>query len=156
MAIRIGNGSSVTGHELSVDGEVDAGRKAVVVFVDDEFPIVDAAKICMADTVELHTALNGSSALALIESGVCPDVLVCDYRMPQLDGLELVKRARGMLQHDVPAVIVTGDTAARETIEAAGLVRCRMLRKPFCIKELMRLIRIESRYGARRAPGSLA
>jgi CheY-like chemotaxis protein len=63
------------------------------------------------------------------------DVLVTDYRMPQLSGLELAQRVR-MLRPDVPVILVTG--------HAEGLPRSgnpagihTVMYKPFRISELI-------------------
>lgn len=44
--------------------------------------------------VEIFTALNGQQALAIVDEGV--DVLIVDYLMPDMTGLELIERLRAL------------------------------------------------------------
>jgi two-component system CheB/CheR fusion protein len=113
--------------------------RVTVVIVDDDIPIIQAYKLCFEHLVDLHTAYDGQSALDLIESGIRPDVLVCDYRLPDINGVEVVRRARRIMGDNVPAIIASGDTSA-QTIEEAGLAHCEMLKKPYTPDALVKLI----------------
>jgi CheY-like chemotaxis protein len=113
--------------------------RVTVIDDDDDFPVIQAFKLCFEHMVDLHTAYDGQSVLDLIESGVRPDVLVCDYRLPDINGVDVVQRARRIMGHDVPAIIASGDTSA-QTIEEAGLAHCEMLKKPYTPDALVKLI----------------
>lgn len=66
-----------------------------------------------------------------------PDLLLLDYRMPQLDGLEFARRFRHPLVHrDVPIVLVTvvGDEPIRQAALDAGVID--FLVKPVRPREL--------------------
>ena len=66
-----------------------------------------------------------------------PDLLLLDYRMPQLDGLELARRFRRPLAHrDVPIVLVTvvGDEPIRQAALEVGVID--FLVKPIRPREL--------------------
>jgi DNA-binding NtrC family response regulator len=103
---------------------------AMILVVDDEFDLAESCarllrrrgyRVVMADSFAA-----GRAALAASP----PAVLVSDVRLPDGDGLDLV-RAAGALEPPVPSVVVSGylsdasHTAARE----AGAVAC--LPKPF-------------------------
>jgi two-component system response regulator RpfG len=66
-----------------------------------------------------------------------PDLLLLDYRMPELDGLEFARRFRTALVHrDVPIVLVTvvGDEPVRQAALDAGVID--FLVKPIRPREL--------------------
>ena len=59
-----------------------------------------------------------------------PDVLVCDYRLPQgMTAIHVIKRMRELWGADLPAVVLTGDTASEtlHEIHASGAI---LLHKP--------------------------
>ncbi|MFH2135648.1 MAG: hybrid sensor histidine kinase/response regulator [Pseudomonadota bacterium] len=59
-----------------------------------------------------------------------PDVLVCDYRLPQgLTAIDVIRRMRELWGADLPAVVLTGDTAS-ETLHAIHASGAILLHKP--------------------------
>jgi CheY-like chemotaxis protein len=77
-------------------------------------------------------AANGTEALTALQT-VRPDLLVCDYAMPDMTGAEVISEARKLLG-DIPVILATGyaDMAAVERL--AG--KPKILRKPFDIAQL--------------------
>jgi serine phosphatase RsbU (regulator of sigma subunit) len=65
-------------------------------------------------------ATSGEEGLALV-SGVMPDAVVVDYRMPVMDGFELTRRIKSdpVLQ-TIPVLMLTGADAARTVVEGLG------------------------------------
>ncbi len=50
-----------------------------------------------------------------------PDILVCDYRLPQgLTALHVLKLARGIWGAEIPALVLTGDTEPQTLLEIQG------------------------------------
>ena len=113
--------------------------KITVLVVDDDIPVIEAFKLCFEHLVDIHMSYDGQSALDLIESGLRPDVLVCDYRLPDINGVDVVQRARLIMGDEVPAIIASGDTSA-QTINEAALAHCEMLRKPYTPDALVELV----------------
>ncbi len=115
-------------------------HEPVVLFVDDDPAIIDATTMLLGVSgFEVHSALNGEEALAHIERGIRPDVVVSDYRLPGYNGVEVVRRIRESTVADLPTVIMTGDTSARE-IDAANLSNCTVLHKPVDTGQLISLL----------------
>ena len=83
-------------------------------------------------------AENGVEALALLDAGERFDVLITDYAMPGMNGVELIGKARG-LQPGLPAVIITG-YANLATTEALTK-RTILLHKPFTREQLTEALR---------------
>ena len=68
-------------------------RKPRILFVDDEVRLLRTLlRICKQD-YDVHTADNGATALEIIENQDI-DVLVSDQRMPEMAGIEVLRRAK--------------------------------------------------------------
>ncbi|MDO8312121.1 MAG: hybrid sensor histidine kinase/response regulator [Sideroxyarcus sp.] len=59
-----------------------------------------------------------------------PDLLVCDYRLPRgMTGTQIIRRMRELWGNNVPALVLTGDTAA-ETLHEIHASGAMLLHKP--------------------------
>jgi CheY-like chemotaxis protein len=69
-------------------------------------------------------ATDGAEAIAVVESAD-PDVVVVDYKMPDMDGLETARRIRE-LRPDQPLILHTAyiDDVIQQEAEAAGISLC--------------------------------
>ncbi len=69
-------------------------QKKVILLVDDEESILSAIRRELADEpYEMLTATSGQEALEImVEHNV--SVLIADFRMPEMDGMELLKVAK--------------------------------------------------------------
>ncbi|TML57894.1 MAG: response regulator [Actinobacteria bacterium] len=69
-------------------------------------------------------ATDGAEAIAVVESAD-PDVVVVDYKMPDMDGLETARRIRD-LRPDQPLILHTAyiDDVIQQEAEAAGISLC--------------------------------
>lgn len=115
-------------------------RHPVVLFVEDDPAVIDATTMLFdASGVSVHTATDGRSAVEQVAAGLVPDLLVCDYRLPGITGVDVIRQTREIVGREVPAVVMTGDTSARE-IEAAQLQNCTILHKPVDTDRLLQLV----------------
>ncbi|MBI4151180.1 response regulator [Candidatus Woesearchaeota archaeon] len=77
-----------------------------ILCVDDNAQLRGLYASVLGQDYHVETAPDGPSALALLERKK-PDLLLTDYRMPGMDGLELVGKARA--QHpDLACIIMSG------------------------------------------------
>jgi signal transduction histidine kinase/CheY-like chemotaxis protein len=92
-----------------------------VLVVDDEAPIRQALEeLLRAWGCECVTAADGDAALALLAGWAhVPGAILCDYRLAQGNGIDVVARLREALGVRVPALIVTGDISAERLIAIA-------------------------------------
>ena len=89
-------------------------------------------QIGIADT---HAAPNGAAACKMIETGeIQPTLIIADFQMPEMNGLELLKRVRtgtvANLPHDVVFVILTGFLELNRSVSAVRLGADGLISKP--------------------------
>ena len=112
------------------------GKKVLV--VDDEIHIVHVVAIKLRNNgYEVLTASNGAEAyeLACAEN---PDIIVTDFQMPVMSGIELVQKLReNGPTKDTPVVMLTARSFAisKEQQESMKISAC--LSKPFSPRELL-------------------
>jgi serine/threonine-protein kinase len=83
-----------------------AGSKARILFVDDEERIVTALRSIFRTHYHVFTATNGPEALEFVRKFE-PHVVVSDQRMPEMTGVELLRRVKGMAPNTV-RMLLTG------------------------------------------------
>ncbi len=114
-------------------------RKVLV--ADDEIHIVHVVTIKLRNNgYEVISAENGDDAFRL----ACeekPDIIVTDYQMPGMTGVELVRKLRqNESTKDMPVILLTARGFAVEDKEMNELGISELLSKPFSPKELLRSI----------------
>lgn len=83
---------------------------------------------------------NGEDAFDLIEKGGI-DLLLLDWNMPRLNGLELVQKLRSMDEYQkLPIIMITSEAAKYNVIEAVKAGVNDYLIKPIQDKDLMKKI----------------
>ena len=106
---------------------------------DDDRPQRDM----LADSLEMDgysvlRAADGLEALAALKSDSV-DLLLCDLRMPGLDGLELLAEAR-RLNPLLPAIVTTAYGSVETAVEAMQLGAANFLTKPVDLTALRVLV----------------
>jgi len=116
-----------------------ADKKVLV--VDDEIHIVHVVAIKLRNNgYEVIPAENGADAFELARKEK-PDIIVTDFQMPVMTGLELVKKLRrNEATKDIPVIMLTARGFAVEDEQKEDLQISRFLSKPFSPKELLRSI----------------
>lgn len=111
----------------------------LILLCDDELPILRAVEFKLRKVgFSVKLAQNGEVAWAVIQEAA-PDLIVSDYQMPILDGLELAKRVREnpATQH-IPFILLTGKGFELDQEDLrARLGITRVLSKPFSPRELV-------------------
>ena len=117
-------------------------RRHRILVVDDE-PLVTLliAEALALEGHEVDTAKNGREALEKV-SACAYDAILSDLRMPELDGVglyrELDQRNPGLLRR---IAFVSGTTQPVEYASFLEETGVPVLRKPFAIDDLQRLVR---------------
>ncbi|MEA3136616.1 MAG: adenylate cyclase [Thermoplasmata archaeon] len=105
--------------------------KPRVLVVDDEADILAAMAAFLKDAlgVEVVAADSGAAGLEVMAQGPV-DLIVSDYRMPGMDGLQFLKRA-SELQPDAPRILLTAFPDMQLAINALNHARIsRFITKP--------------------------
>jgi len=112
-------------------------RKKVLI-VDDEIHIVYVVTIKLRNNdYDVISAENGAEAFELACSEK-PDIIVTDFQMPVMSGLELVEKIRQCDQtKDIPVIMLTARSFAIEDRQKEDLQISQCLSKPFSPKELL-------------------
>ena len=121
--------------------QVERGSTAVLLVEDEAARAEAVAQALAEDGFLVDHAEDGQAALERVRSRRY-DLVICDLRMPRLDGRTFYRAVVGML----PAlsrrvVFVTGDVIAADAeafLEESG---CRWLRKPYRLADLLRVAR---------------
>ena len=92
------------------------------------------------DPMEAH---SGKEALSKISS-YCPDVVILDLGLPDMDGLEILRELRTW--SSLPVVVVSARTHERDKVEALDLGADAYLTKPFGTDELLARVRTAIRH----------
>jgi len=112
-----------------------------ILVADDEIHIIHVVAIKLRNNgYEVVSANNGAEAYELV--GVeKPDIIVTDYQMPLMTGIELIQKLRESEEtRDLPVILLTARSFAvsQEQQQELGVARC--LSKPFSPKELLKTI----------------
>ena len=88
--------------------------RGLILVVDDEAAIQQAMQSLLSSWG--HDVIVAGSCAGMLERiatcSVRPDLIVCDYRLRDgEDGIAVVERLRSEYNEDIPAVLITGDTA---------------------------------------------
>lgn len=114
-----------------------------VMVVDDEPDVRLIARMVLhADGFEVLEFDSGEAALAELDAGHLPDVLLLDIRMPGIDGWEVLRRLRAdPASADMPVVVFTADLGARSEAAAHLEPGQALLTKPFHADDLLTVVR---------------
>lgn len=94
---------------------------------------------CGYDPIEIRTALDGEQALDVIEQFV-PDLIITDWHMPKVSGLELVQALRQLGHKKVRVGFVTTEKNPDLLDQAISSGALFILHKPFDDKELAEVV----------------
>jgi diguanylate cyclase (GGDEF)-like protein len=109
--------------------EAGGGRRTLLLVDDDPATLTALARLVSAEGYEVLTTVNAREALDLLAVHDI-GVIVADYRMPDMDGNELLKRARSLYPHTA-RIMLSGHSDMKSLIKAvnAGAIHT-FLEKP--------------------------
>lgn len=124
------------GRYVSARPAGSAPARARVLVVDDEETIRNllSKTLALAD-YEVDVVADGRMAIDRMRV-IHYDLLITDLRMPELDGLSVIREAR-RLKADLPVLIVTGYSTEASAIEAINLGVQGYLTKPFRVPRVL-------------------
>ena len=116
---------------------------SVVLVVDDEPHLVRTLAINLrARDYEVETAQDGRSALQAFHERE-PDLIVLDLGLPDLDGVEVLRRVREV--SEVPVIVLSARSESVDKVEALDVGADDYVTKPFGMEELLARVRVALR-----------
>jgi two-component system KDP operon response regulator KdpE len=116
----------------------------VVLVIEDEAPIRRFLKAALeAEGFKLLEATTGAQAIAMAASHN-PDLILLDLGLPDIDGLEVIKRVREWSQ--TPIIVISARGKDTEKVEGLDAGADDYLSKPFSVEELSARMRVAIRH----------
>ncbi len=126
-------------------------NKIKIMIIEDE----DAISNFVATTLKANTyaplvAKTASEALSMIPSH-CPDLILLDLGLPDMDGIEILKKVREW--SSTPVIVVSARGEESDKVEALDLGADDYIAKPFGTSELLARIRTALRHIIKNTSG---
>ena len=118
-------------------------NKPLIGVVDDDAP----ERNLITTTLKAHdyrflTAANGESAI-LEASSHNPEIMLLDLGLPDIDGVEVIRRVRSWSQ--MPIIVISARSEDADKIDALDAGADDYLTKPFSVEELLARLRVTQR-----------
>ena len=119
-------------------------HKFTVLIVEDEKSISDfTSRTLVSHGYRVSCASTGKEALSLASS-LCPDIILLDLGLPDLDGMEIIQTIRTW--SGTPIIVVSARTLEDDKVQALDAGADDYLTKPFGVSELLARIRTSLRH----------
>jgi signal transduction histidine kinase/CheY-like chemotaxis protein len=127
---------AASAEDLETGPPIQALRSAEILLVDDEELVrIGTAEMLTDVGYKVIEATSGAEALRLLRSGNAPALLITDYLMPGMNGVELIEHARD-LAPSMKVMLITGYSTIAEG-PGASVPR---LAKPFRQNDLAKMV----------------
>ena len=118
-------------------------KTMTVLVVEDDMPI----RNLISTTLKTHeykflTAKDGNDAI-MQASSHNPDVVLLDLGLPDIDGIEVIKKIRSW--SNMPIIVISARSEDTDKIEALDCGADDYLTKPFSVEELLARLRVTQR-----------
>ena len=118
-------------------------RDRVLVVEDDKSIRNFFRTVLEANNYDVLMANTGTEAYSLVTSQ-CPDVVILDLGLPDMDGTKILKNIREWSA--MPVIVVSARTHERDKVEALDMGADDYITKPFGTSELLARIRTAIRH----------
>jgi len=128
-----------------------------ILIIDDEESLLTTLEMLFSrEGYKVETACGGGEGLARLSEGSPPDLLISDVKMPDVNGIQVLRAAKKM-DPCLPVVLITAHADLQVAIEACNEGAYHFLEKPFKNKHLLEICRealefgrADRRYSARK------
>lgn len=118
-------------------------NKSLILVVEDDASVRNLITTTLrAHDYKYLTAQNGSSAI-LEASSHNPDIILLDLGLPDMDGVEIIKKIRTW--STVPIIVISARSEDTDKIDALDAGADDYLTKPFSVEELLARLRVTQR-----------
>lgn len=117
-------------------------KKEKILTVDDDPDILDVLDLTLSEFYEVFQANNGEEGLKALKQKI-PDLIVCDYMMPIMNGREFCKALKkDILLRHIPVIMLTGKGEVKDRIDGIEAGVDDYMVKPFAPDELLARIKM--------------
>ena len=132
-------------------------NKPQILFVEDDTAVGNLiATTLETQNYQFHRAKNGRQAV--LDALSCrPDVMLLDLGLPDLDGIDIIKKIRSW--SNMPIIVVSARSDDRDKVAALDAGADDYLTKPFSVDELLARLRValrRVRYDSQKTSGEAA
>jgi len=118
-------------------------NKPLILVVEDDLAISNLISTTLeTQAYQYHTAKTGTGAL-LDAVSYNPEVIILDLGLPDMDGVEIIKKIRGW--SNLPIIVVSARSEDRDKVGALDAGADDYLVKPFSVDELLARVRVALR-----------
>jgi CheY-like chemotaxis protein len=114
--------------------------KPNVLIVDDEEIICEGLSRLLSDAYTTHRALSGGEAIDIVRENQDIDVVLCDIKLPDMDGNEVIEKIR-FDNDDIKIIVMTAAASPDKVCDAMKKGANSYMRKPFAVNELEMIIK---------------
>ena len=125
-------------------------REKILVIEDEKSISHFISTVLNNNGYEAMQARSGSEALSMISSH-CPDLIILDLGLPDMDGMDILRQLRTW--SSLPVVVVSARSHERDKVQALDMGADDYLTKPFGTDELLARVRTAIRH-TRTASGN--
>jgi PAS domain S-box-containing protein len=126
---------------LPIDQSVQLNLQPAILCVDDEESVLKALRFYFDELrdISLQVSRTPEAVMTYLENHPEVDIVLSDILMPGIDGWELLKKIKNRYPL-LPVILYSGDPFALRDKPAGTPDPDQFLKKPFDIRELMRII----------------
>ena len=116
---------------------------SIILIVDDSVTILMSMEAILArGGFTVTTAASGEDAMAKLQKGAKPALIITDIHMGQMNGIELIKKVRVMAGFQfIPILVVTTESQQSKRDEARAAKATGWLVKPVQPDALMKVVK---------------
>ena len=110
-----------------------------ILVVDDD-PKVCKALVDYFNTkgYRVHTLPDGRNAIKSVEE-IKPDLIILDMNLPQLPGIDVLKKIKG-IDEELPVIVITGHVSTERAIDSMKEGAYEFVTKPFPLEKLSLIV----------------
>jgi two-component system phosphate regulon response regulator PhoB len=119
-----------------------AATKPYALIVEDEAALVELIRYNLEkEGYEIEIAMDGEEAILMIEERQ-PDIVLLDWMLPKLAGIEVCRRLRSRpATRNLPVIMLTAKTEEADRVRGLDMGADDYMTKPFAMSELVARIR---------------
>jgi len=113
----------------------------LILVVDDEYDIASTIELLLTmEGYEVVIAINGKEAMQKLQSGLRPDLIMCDLMMPVMNGYDFIKGFRQISDlKSIPIILTSAAPLQEHKLPTNSWTA--FIRKPFNLDDLLDTIK---------------